>query len=66
MPQDQLSSIVNTAIPIILIIVAIAFIWWKFSEPLKKLGEFIKGLFASGKERTAQAYQSSKEIVYDI
>jgi hypothetical protein len=66
MPQDQLNSFINTAVPIILVIVAIGFVWWKFGEPLKKLGEFLKGLFTSGKDRAAETYQSSKEIVYDI
>lgn len=46
--------------------VVVVFIWWKFSEPLKKFGELIKGAFSSGKDRTVQTYQSSKEIVYDI
>jgi hypothetical protein len=66
MVQNQLSVIINTAIPIILIVVFIAFIIWKFGEPLNKLWGFIKGLFASSKEKTVEMYQSQKEIVYDI
>jgi len=66
MPNTQLDSIVNTLIPIILIIIAVVFVWWKFSEPLKKFGQLISGMFASSKEKTVQTYQSSKEIVYDI
>ena len=66
MPQGQLDSFLNVAIPIILLIIAIIFVWWKFSEPLKKFGNLIVGLFASGKDKTAQTFQSSKEIVYDI
>lgn len=50
----------------ILITVAIVFIWWKFSSPLIKFWELIKGMFASSKDRTVQTFQSSKEIVYDI
>jgi len=57
---------IDTLVLVILAIIAIIFIWWKFSEPLKKFGELIKGAFSSGKERTVQTYQSSKEIVYDI
>jgi hypothetical protein len=66
MPQSALNSFVNTAIPIILIIIAVGWIWWKFGEPLKKLGGLIIGLFSSGKNRAVQSYQSTKEIVYDI
>lgn len=70
MPQSDLNSFINFIIPIILIIIAIVFIWWKFSEPLKKFWELIKGLFSgiasSGKEKTFHAIQTSKEIVYDI
>jgi len=66
MPQDELNSIINFLVPIILIIIAVVFIWWKFSDPLKKFAELIRGVFSSGKDRTVQAYQSSKEIVYDI
>lgn len=50
----------------ILIIVAIVFIWWKFSDPLVKFWELIRGVFSSGKDKTVQSFQTSKEIVYDI
>lgn len=63
---DELSSIINFLVPVILIIVAVVFIWWKFSDPLKKFWELVRGAFASGKDKTVQTYQASKEIVYDI
>ena len=63
---DDLGSLINSLVPIILIIVAIVFIWWKFSEPLTKFWELIRGAFSSGKERSVQTYQTGKEIVYDI
>jgi hypothetical protein len=66
MPQDSLSSFINTAIPFILIIIAVVFIWWKFSEPLKKFAELIRGLFVSGKNKTFDAARSPRDIVYDI
>jgi hypothetical protein len=66
MPQDELNTIINFLIPIILVIIAIAFVWWKFGEPLTKLWELIKGVFVSGKDKTVQTYQNSREIVYDI
>ena len=50
----------------ILITVAIVFIWWKFSEPLKKFWELLGGAFSSGKEKSVQTFQTGKEIVYDI
>jgi hypothetical protein len=66
MPQDELNSIINFLVPVILIIVAVVFVWWKFSEPLKKFGALIAGLFVSSKNKTFQAVHSTKEIVYDI
>jgi hypothetical protein len=66
MPQGQLDSFINFSIPIILVIIAVVFVWWKFSEPLKKFAELIRGMFASSKEKTFQTYQTTKEIVYDI
>jgi hypothetical protein len=66
MPTSQLDSVINFLVPIILIIIAVVFVWWKFSEPLKKFGRLIAGLFSSGKDRAADTYQSSKEIIYDI
>jgi len=66
MPANQLDSAINFLVPIILIIIAVVFVWWKFSEPLKKFGNLISGLFSSGKNRAAETYQSSKEIIYDI
>lgn len=66
MAQNDLSSILNTLIPILLIIIPIIFIWWKFSEPLKKFWDLIAGAFSSGKEKTYQTYTNSKEIIYDI
>ena len=50
----------------ILITVAVVFIWWKFSMPLIKFWELIKGAFSSGKDRSVQTFQTGKEIVYDI
>ena len=66
MPQNGLNDFINIAIPIILIIIAVGWVWIKFGEPLKKLGGLIIGLFSSSKNRAVQSYQSSKEIVYDI
>lgn len=66
MVETQLDSILNFLIPVILITVPVIFIWWKFSEPLKKFGYLIKSMFASGTNKTFQTVQSSKEIVYDI
>lgn len=66
MPQGQLDSIINFMVPVILIIIAIVFVWWKFSEPLKKLAYSIRGLFDYEKDRTFTTMQSPKTIVYDI
>lgn len=66
MPKNSLDSFINFIIPVILIIIAVVFIWWKFSEPLRKFSELIKGLFSSGKDKTFQVHQSAKEIIYDI
>lgn len=66
MPTDELSSIINFLVPIILIIILIVFIWWKFSGPLTKFWELIRGAFSSGKDKTFETFQVGKEIVYDI
>jgi len=66
MPQGQLDSFINFIIPVILLIVAIGWVWLKFGESLKKLGGAIKGLFASTKEKTFNTVIASREIVYDI
>lgn len=57
---------IDTLVLVILAIVAIVFIWWKFSGPLTKFWELIRGAFSSGKDRTAETFQVGKEIVYDI
>ena len=57
---------IDTLVLVILAVVAIVFIWWKFSEPLTKFWGLVRGAFASGKEKSVQTFQTGKEIVYDI
>jgi hypothetical protein len=63
---NDLSNTINFLVPIILIIIAIVFIWWKFSDPLIKFGILIKGLFNSGKQKSFEKINLPREIVYDI
>ena len=61
--MSQLDSILNIAIPVLLIVVVCGFVWVKMLEPwfgnhLKRLWEWIKG--------SSQAQTTTiKEIVYD-
>jgi len=61
----DLDEILNFIIPVLLIIIAIAFVYWKFGEPLGKLWGLVKGLFNTGKSRAIQTYHGSREIVYE-
>lgn len=63
MANTEISKFLDTAIPIILLIVAIVFVWYKFHEPFKKFFEWISSMFKSGGEKTVQI---SREIVYDM
>ena len=66
MAINSLDKFINFIIPIILILIVIIFIWWKFSEPLKKFGGLIAGMFHTSKDRTFEKIQGTKDIIYDI
>ena len=56
-------TFLNAAVPWILVIVAVGWIWWKFSIPLQHLGEKIKGLFSSGTEKIQEGIPMQKDII---
>jgi hypothetical protein len=63
--MSDLDKIINTIIPILLIVIAVGFVYWKFGEPLKKLWGLIRGLFDSGKGRAVETYRGTREIIYE-
>lgn len=61
-----MADFINTVIPIGILLVIALLMWYKLREPLSKFGEWISGMMSSGKEKTVQTVQATKEIVYDI
>jgi hypothetical protein len=59
------NSIIDTVVPIFLIIIAVAFIYWKFGEPLKRLWHGIKSALNMGGGKVVEAYQGTREIIYE-
>lgn len=56
-------SFINAAVPWILIIIAVGWVWWKFKEPLSHLAEKIKGMFVSTSDKFQQQEIISRDIV---
>lgn len=62
----NLDEFINFIIPLGLVVVFFAFIYYKFREPFRELFKWLGNLFSSGKEKTRETIYSSREIVYDI
>jgi hypothetical protein len=61
-----MADFVNTVVPILIILAFALFMWYKLREPLSRFWEWFSGMMSSGKEKTVQTVQTTKEIVYDI
>jgi hypothetical protein len=64
--QSGFNNFLNFAVPFLIIVSFILFMWYKFREPLGKFYEWMKGMFSSGAEKTQNTIVKSREIVYDI
>jgi hypothetical protein len=59
-----LSDALNTIVPIVLIFIAIVWVWSQFGEPLRRFYEWIKGLVSSKRERFQPPTVISRELIY--
>jgi len=64
----NLDQFLNTAIPILLITIAVGWVWFKFKEPLGAffswIGDLFSGIFSDGKDKVKTSVDGSYEIVY--
>lgn len=58
------TSWMNTAVPIILVIIFVAFIYSKFKEPLQDFWQWVSGLFKSGAAKAGDNVETMESLVY--
>lgn len=63
--MPNIDEIINFVIPVILIIIAITWIFYKFGDPLSRFFSWAKGLFSSGVDKAREQTIQGKEIVWN-
>lgn len=62
----DLNSTLNTLIPVILVLIAVGWVWYKFGEPLSKFFSWLRDKFATGASaaRNKTTQYTPGELVY--